>query len=889
MQTIHQRLRVVPTKLRPPVDFRRPLVRARLLDALLQQSYSVALVHAPAGFGKTTLLAQLYEALQAQRIPAAWLTLDSNDQGGNRLLAGVVAAVASAMPEAAASAAELLEQNPDVPSDDVIAELVEGLLSRDQSLYVVLDDVHSIDGEPQRRLLEDLIRYLPQRVHLVLGARYAPALNLGKLRMQGGVLEIGWQDLSFAADEARLYLAEYLGERHVAAQMDALLARTEGWASGLQLAALALQGGRRLDEVLSQFSGRQGELHDFLMQEVFARLDAQTQRFLLDTCMLPRMSAALCDAVTEAGDGARMLSSLENQGLFTLRLDGGGEWFRYHQLFAEFLQARLRAEDPARWQALHGRASRWFAERGDRAEALSHALEGDHIDLAARLLAEWGGDWFNRGELKTLRYWLERLPAQRLEQSPRLVQLYAWALAYLGELGAAGHYLAMAEQLCDKADSADGDAGDLRRMRAETILLRTALDVIRFDEPQRRDVPDDLADSFPVADPVQRGLAEVMLAYVKRADNRLDEAMAGVRRGIEISDAGASSLVNLLARFNEGALLILQGRPAAAESALRESLSVVRQRRWERSMANGFVTVQLAMSLADQYRNHEAMTTLQSAMGLLRANQAFGFLGVALCERARIGLQMGDVNAAENDLAEARALARESGSQRVRLRASVLSALIAVRKGRLQAAEQWLTPWFTELELDPAQPPEALTEKQEQLLVAWQPWALASKRLDVLMPVAERLAARSTACGRLRHAAAAHVALAVGHHWQGDDEKALQALQPVLVQARQYGLFTPFRLLLDLWPECLALLEPSDAGLVRERLQAAAPGSETSLHDRERQILRLVGEGLRNREIGEQLCISEETVKWYLKQLYQKLGVSNRTRALAWAREQGLL
>lgn len=870
---------ILPTKLRPPESQLPPIVRPRLLEALgATGAYRLGLVCAPAGFGKTTTLAQLHLQLGERGIGAAWLSVDGYDDEPHRFLAGLVAAVRALEPGLAGEAQGLLAL-PDVPAREVAASLAGALLEFDRELVLIVDDYHEIQDPEVHATVDYLLRYLPKHVSLVLGARQAPPLALARLRVRGWLRELDWHDLRFTVEEARRYLRGTHGLDLTDAQAAALSERAEGWITGLQLAAMSLGAGADAAQFVQDFSGAQVDVADYLMQDVFQRQPEDVQHFLLRSSVLGRLSAPLCDAVLERRGSQDMLERLDRGNLFLFRLDSTRSWYRYHHLFADFLRTRLRAADPGAAARLLGRAKDWFEAHDQPLEALTYAIEGGLYTEAARLLAQLGREMFYRGEFKDLRYWLERLPADALRASPELCALHAWSLAYLGEF-------ALARERILWAGAALAEAPDARG-RAELDVLRVAVGVIQADEPELESVAPDLPDAFPPQDTTLRAMAHVMVAYALRARHQLGDALRHVEEAVGLSEEGGTPLVNLLARFNLGGLLHLRGNAAAAERVLRESEQLARQRRWTRSMGMAFVRVQHAVVLQEQYRLNEAEHELGAAIEVLEATGAYGFLGVAYTESAKIHLLRGAMSDFRDDLKAATAIAEAHRVTRVQLRVALLSAREALAQGRSMAAEAALRPYLGLL-----QHGGRLSEKQEALLLTHIRVLLSESRYAEALEWARLGGASAAAAERGRNQCELLVLESEALTKLDEPHQAEQKLARALALGEAGGLVLPFLVLGLERLEALADSQPYAARVVeaiRKGAEAAQPELDEPLHPRETQILQLLAQGLRNREIGERLFLSEETVKWYLKKLFRKLDVGNRTQAIVWAQEHGLL
>src|SRR5664279_2690495 len=425
---------LLETKLHVPRRRRGLVARTRLNERLRRAAEStLTLVSAPAGFGKTTLLAEWLAAAPADGRCAAWLSLDQRDNDPALFWTYLITALRTAAPGVGAGALSLL-QSPQPPIEVVLASLVNDLHATPNDVVLVLDDYHVIDSRDVQDGMAFLLDHLPPQIHLVIAGRADPTLPLARLRGRGELVEIRAADLRFTPDEAAAYLNEVMGLVLTAREVAALEGRTEGWIAALQLAALSMQGRDDVTAFIAGFTGDDRYIVDYLADEVLHRQPEHVRQFLLQTSILGRLTGPLCDAVTGHEGGTAMLEALDRGNLFLVSLDDRRRWYRYHQLFADVLRTRLFDEQPAWVPDLHRRASDWYEHNGDRSEAIRHALAGEDFDRAASLI-ELAVPALRQGhqEVTALR-WLRALPDEVIGRRPVLSVAYAWALLSIGEL-----------------------------------------------------------------------------------------------------------------------------------------------------------------------------------------------------------------------------------------------------------------------------------------------------------------------------------------------------------------------------------------------------------------------------------------------------------------------
>jgi LuxR family maltose regulon positive regulatory protein len=484
---------VLGTKLHVPRPRRRLVARPRLIDRLRADPGStprLVLVSAPAGFGKTTVLTQWLTSDAAASRQVAWLSLDEGDADLRRFLTHLLAALRTTGPDLGTDALALLDRDRDVPATAVLDSLVNDLDLVAAPTVVALDDYHLIDAAAVHEAVTYLLENLPPQVTLAIATRADPPLPLARLRARGELVELRAADLRFTTAEADAFLTGIMGLDLEAVHVAALEARTEGWAAGLQLAALAARGrtGRGdIDGFVDAFTGSHRFVLDYLLEDVLRAQPDDVRQFLLDTSVLRELSGPLCDAVSGRRDAQQMLELLEQSNLFVVPLDDHRRWFRYHRLFADALRAQLTAGQPERVAGIQRAAARWFAEQEMLTDAVPHALAGGDFEYAAELLELALDELRRHRHDRQLRDWVQALPADVVRRHALLATTMAWARLSQGDLGGVGQWLDCAEAALLPAPVAGPDSIDAARGRAEELSgLPAMIEVYRASVAQAR-------------------------------------------------------------------------------------------------------------------------------------------------------------------------------------------------------------------------------------------------------------------------------------------------------------------------------------------------------------------------------------------------------------------
>ena len=871
----------------------------------------LTLVSAPAGFGKTTLLAEWLAAAPAGAPSVAWLSLDPGDNELVAFWTHVIAALQTVASEVEARALSLLQPPRPPAIETVLAPLLNEISAWANDIVLVLDDYHVVDLLDIQGGMAFLLEHLPRQLHVVIASRADPALPLPRLRARGDLVEIRAADLRFTPEEAAAYLNEAMGLDLGASDVAALEARTEGWIAALQLAALSIEGRHDISGFIAGFAGDDRYIVDYLAEEVLQRQPEQVRSFLLQTSILDRLSGPLCDAVTGAVGGKAMLEALDRGNLFLVPLDDRRRWYRYHQLFADVLRARLIDEQPAKLAGLHRRASEWYEHNGDRSEAIRHALAGEDFDRAAGLI-ELAVPSLRQGHQEvTALVWLRALPDELIGRRPVLSVAYAWALLSIGELEDVERRLGDAERWLTTTDGVPDEPGagrpemvvvdrrEFSLLAALIAVYRAVLAQIRGDVPTTVRHAREALNLAPEDDDLLRGAAEALLGLAAWASGDLEAAlriygagMARVQRSGSLSDAlgGAIALADI--RITQGRLRdAIRTYEQALQLSAKHGEPVLR------------ATADMYVGLSDLAREQG---DLQAATRHLQASKDLGeHMGYPQNRyrlhvvTARIRQAEGDLDGALDAIHEAQRLYMPDFIPDVRP-LPAQEARILLRQGRLAEANAWARARGLS-------PRDDLTYLREFEHVTLARVLLAQSTLD---PSDGSARDAFALLGRLLRAAEDGqrtgnvieilVLLALAHQVRGDMPAALAALGRALALGEPEGYV---RVFLDEGPPMAALLQDAaNRGIapdyVRRLLTAAVRPEDNAgnkealiepLSERELDVLRLLATDLAGPEIARELVVSLSTVRSHTKAIYAKLGANNRRSAVTRAEELDLL
>ena len=895
---------LLETKLHVP-RWRRSLVaRPRLSERMSRGAESaLTLVSAPAGFGKTTLLAEWLAVAAADGRAVAWLSLDQCDNDPALFWTYLVAALKTAAPGAGAGALSLL-QPPEPPGEAGLVTLLNDLDAISNDVVLVLDDYHVIDARHVQDGMAFLLEHLPPQIHLVIGSRTDPALPLARLRGRGELAEIRAADLRFTPGEAAAYLNEVMGLALTAADVAALEGRTEGWIAALQLAALSMQGREDTAAFIGGFAGDDRYIVDFLAEEVLQRQPGHVQQFLLQTCILDRLSGPLCDAVTGQEGGKAMLAALERGNLFLVPLDDRRRWYRYHQLFADVLHARLRDERPDEVPDLHRRASKWCEQNGEPAEAIRHALAAQDFGRAADLVELAIPAMLRSRQEAAVLGWVELLPDEVVRVRPVLSVGFAGALLAGGEFEGVEARLRDAEQWLDGATGIRQgsqtpaaemvvDDAKFRRLPAEIELYRAAQALARGDGPGTVRHARRALGLSPADEHLGRASAAALLGLASWASGDLEagysgyaECMAGLRRAGHIADTFGCAIA--LADIRR-----VQGRLGEAMRTYEQAL----QRVPEQGGAVLRGTADMYVGMSEVHRERDDLRA--ATQHLLRSQELGEHTGLPQ-NRYRWRVAMARVREAEGDLGGALDLLNEAerlyvGDFFPNVRpVPALRARVRVAQGELGEA----LGWAREQGLSAADDLSYLREFEHITLarVLLAGYAAGQGSVQEATQLLERLLDAAEKGQRTGSVIEILVLQALAHQARDDTPAALASLRRAVTLAEPEGYV---RIFADEGPPMASLLRAAaKQGIARNyvrRLLAAvtkdAPASQgliEPLSERELDVLRLLGTDLGGPEIARELVVSLNTVRTHTKNIYAKLGVNNRRAAVRRAMELDL-
>lgn len=909
---------IIKTKLSPPRQSRKAVHREEQMQLLaLGLRRALTIVKAPAGFGKTTLLTAWRERLIEEGRRVAWLTLDSDDNDTTQFLSYL----AQSLAEGFGIEAQEFGFDGQLSAAKIAAtSLINGIDAIAEDITLILEEYDRITDQPVHDILAFLLLHAPSNLHLVLSTRSEPPLPFAYLRASDQLVEIDAENLRFGIEESRSFLADNCPVKLTARQTRTLHDATEGWVTGLQIAAFGLRGRSNPDELIARFSGSFRTVTEYLGQNVLPSLSPEAVAFLLRTSILRNLSGSLCEHVSGISGGQRTLEWLAAQNMFLKALDDEGEWYRYHPLFADFLRVQLERQGSDDVRRLHARAAEWLSKHQMWAEAVQHALAADRLDLAT--------DWVERCAMKQIEdsnvgsvlTWIRKLPQDAIRQRLRLHIAFAWALTLTNQAEEAQLVFSDIEQRIADGEHVVTDEirWGLETLRATiTILIKddtaTALALAmqcRKAQPARSEWLDDKLWTRQIIRNI------LTLGYEKAGNLDLARAAQADMSDHLPGDFSRSLFAVCYGYCLLGACDIKEGLLGNGAKQFRKTLAIAEERVGRRSAAASLAASYLAEIHYEWDELEEVEELLADRIDVIDEACILDSVKHAHLALARMYIVRADFDAAHGMLDRAEILAKQRAWPRLAAACTTERSRLWLLQGNRVEAERALR------RLEGIAPPKlprtasAATETHRFLMLAHCRLLLHEQRFEEAATLLRNIAAVDQASGAHYAALKCSVLYAAAINGKGERQAALGCLKTVLTNGQAENII---RSIIDeasyvapLLDELLCLPSSQPTAMLdyygrlkkgldlhrRNFTSSLAPGKTIkpalrpamdSLSLRERDILDLVAKGLSNKQISRSLFVTTETVKWHLKNIFSKLNVSCRTQAVHQARQMEIL
>lgn len=910
---------LLSTKLHIPPLRSKGVTRPRLTEKLrtgLVHPGSCVLLSGPAGYGKTSLLSEF--AAKSRSLPVAWVSLDEGDNDPIRFWNYLIAACQSIHPELGETSLALLQTPQPLPGETIPTLLINDIVQLQSELVVVLDDYHTIQNTAIHAALSFLVEHLPDNFHLILSTRADPPWPLARLRALNRLIEIRAADLRFTTEEAQAFLRQVMELEISDEEVSALEARTEGWIASLQLAAISLRGRTDVSGFIQAFTGSHVYVAEYLIEEILDHQPEKVKDFLLQTSILERLNAGLCEMVSGYPDSQGMLKDLYLSNLFIIPLDDEGRWFRYHHLFAELLHARLLQTLPEDSIAtLHKRAARWYEQASMIPECIKHALSAADYSFALQLIEQIALPMTLQGYVRTVEDWLLAIPPNHLEQNPKANMAFAWLHLLRGTIPQADPYMTRLAVLFPSFEMEGQDPS----LVGEWLALQSRLLGMQGRPAESSELANRALQLLPETEEHVRNMVLINLATAYQQMLEYEHAAEIFQRIVRDARRSGNFVFEILGLSGQAQMVLLQGRLHNGFEIATEGIG--------RLETTGRSTPFSATLFGELGQIHYHWHQLDPARHyLFRSMQTSGMHGYSDPEiyhhimLSRIFQMEADWEAAEQEMQKASDLARAIPPAMIRehvlsqqVRVELAFHRFAAAQALLKAEGFSFEDEFQFPDLSPGTPVTdplgILYNSALRFLLSQARTNQEAKYLHNGIKLATLVLAGELQC---RHIPVAletlllrsqlHAALGHEQNSQADVVTALELGEPEgfisifveegaaiadtlgdLLRQHRFESVNPTYLqqILSAFPTAYSP-KPVTAKILDQDLSPIEP-----LTPRELEVLQLIAEGGSNRFIANKLVISLSAVKKHAGNIFQKLNVNSRTQAVVRAQLLGLV
>lgn len=894
---------LLQAKLHPPVYSRRLIERPLLKEWIQAAEHArLVLVRAPAGYGKTTLMAQWYRSLQEQGTKAAWLSLDESDSDPDRFRSYLFAAIQQAMPDKQLTAFGRSSWGGEGALVAGGLYLLDLLAEAGGRFTIFLDDFGKIQNPLILQMIRQLLSHLPQGKNIVMGTRRLPDIGLGRVRARGELVDIDVECLRFSFEQTAQFVRQVQKKDLDDEALNKLYSLTEGWVAGMQLFTLSDQWLESIGRRAAISAGSLRQLTEYLAEDVLNHQPEEIQNFLLQTSILNRFSSSLCDALTGRNDSNQMLDYLEKANLFLVPLDEEYCWYRYFSLFAKFLNKRLEQQYGERVAELHLVASRWYEQQGEYQEAAMQALAAGRKDRAAGLMDQCVVDLLRTGMLGDILTVVEQLPDEVLDLYPKLLVAYVYTLTLRR------HYEDAAEvvgRVRPEMDIYPGFHNDVRLVKAIILFAQDRISACKALVSER--FLEDCEEKKPVAYSTLLSL----VGSLKVIGGRYDESLEYFGRAHLAAQRVSDHQAAIFNKYYEVTRELFLGRLQAAAVLCRDTLQSVETGPLRYSLGSAALAVVLAHILYETDEIEKADGLLAKYNTFLRLLIPADVFIIGFRTLCWLHVAKGNFPGALSCLAEFERLGAELGLPRVVATARLELVRLALLRGDQSrattlfhgCAEKKVWQDFEGMGMI-GNDPGTLELNRIRLMIELGKGEQALDLLKDALPIAENQR-------RFRQSLLIRILMARAYHCCREEGRAQRALRKALFFAQDEGYI---RIFVDEGETVGTLISEiarstsvgGDAlsseyldRLVKAMATAGYTGSDTgpagtgglieALTEREINILELVALGLSNEDLGNKLYISKHTVRSHMRNINSKLGAKNRTEAVALARRYGLI
>jgi LuxR family maltose regulon positive regulatory protein len=880
---------LLATKLYLPSAMENSVPRTNLikqLDAGL--SSKLLLISAPAGFGKTTLAANWISDSKtaASAAKQCWLSLDELDNQTNHFWQYFIAALQTIEPKFGEAAISALSAPQQVPIENILVSLINDIAAANDRMIFGLDDYHIINNKDIHLALDFFIEHQPPNLTLLIITREDPSLSLSKLRVRGQLMEIRSDELRFNQQETNVFLNEIADLEIVEEDITALYQRTEGWPAGLRLAALSLEGQTNKQQFIREFTASHRFLMDYLVDEVLSQQPDNVKTFLLRTSILHRLSPELCNQVVEISESQTIIRHLESANLFLIPLDTQRHWYRYHHLFSEFLKLNLMDTEPGLLSSLYQRAMWWCLSNDYFEEALSYALLAKEFETAADLIEQLTPDVLNEKGPAPIIDWIAQFPEDIINERPFLCLSNALALSFSGKMDAVKNYLKRAKAsriYQENSSSRKAIDGYIAAHEAfHQFFLGNYQETIKLARNAINDLPDD--------EMIVRGRTAVLLGNGLRYDGQMEASQSALEKAFSLSQKSKNLYIANQYFSSQAELYTEVGQLSKAMDTFQQNLDFAEIHAGRKDIPfTGFAYFGIGRIYREWNELEKAKEYILKGVELCREWRQIDALAIGLMELSIFYQDITQYDLAEAALHEAHEIVTAFDSAWGIEMVKAFQVRISLAKKDFHA----FTTWTENSKISVTDTPGFQYTVQYHTLIRG---LISTHHAEEALVLMEKLSKEYENTGRYGRLLEIKIWMTRAYLDLNQKEKALTTLS----EAVQIGKNGPFlRIYLDAGPEIAGLVRRLSESSYRNSILTlfSKPQNHKSkelpfnerFNERELSVLKLMATGKSNQEISDALFLSVNTIRWYARQIYMRLGVKSRGEAVAKARKLDLL
>lgn len=871
------------------------------LDSGLQRK--LILVSAPAGYGKTTVLS---DWINQNKIPAAWFSLDDGDNDPVYFLSYIISGIQSINSMFGQNTLKLLN-SPNKPSVESIASLlINEILSIDQNFLLVLDDFHLIKSNEVFKLVAFLLEHIPPNIHIVILTRSDPAISLSRLRSQGQLLELRSSDLGFSANDISILFNKKLKLSLSPDDAYSLETKTEGWIAGLQLTALSMMGREDISGFIQNLKGDNRYIMDYLMEEVMKVQTDEIKEFLLQTSILEQMSAPLCNAVLNRNDSQQILEILEENNMFVIPLDEERNWYRYHHLFADLLKQRLQVRGNASIIELHNKASEWFNNNTMPILAIEHSIKSGNFEISVKLIGERAESMWMSGQHAAIVKYGDLLSDELIKKNTEFCLYYAWILIIAGQVKKAEPFLVSAEQIArniiDDKNSSKADLNYNKKLLGKISVSFAYMNSLLVRPEKILDYSKIAMENLSEDDPFWYSWALYSIGLAKMFRENFKECIPAFKNALEYAKKSGNIYLASTIGSRMSAVEARMGLYSSSYKNCTDIINFMRKSGYSQIVKteSTFAGLYAYMAGVEAMRTDfdDALESIVTAFDLckIESDNTFKVNMFVIYSLTLYGL--GDIDGCKKMLGEADAIVKSNiifpSSMAMYI---AMKGFILIEQKELEKAGLFFQENGLQINSD-------ISYNNEFGYCPYALFLIIEGRFEEAEFLLSKLLKMAQSANRTERVIETKVIYAILNKAAGDKEKALLNLIEALEAASSEKILMSFVLyhswISDLLKEAYKVQATAKNDvlqkltdklkLVIEKREKKLKNNPVSvLSDRETDTLRLIAHDLSNQEIADKLFISLNTVKTHLKNIYLKLDVDSRTRAVDKAKKLGII